>query len=829
MVTIQTQKPKKIPRHIKRLDDWRIVERRPVGTFEGKMLVWLLLIDDDGNTNWHPFYLAEDGLTVLEEPVFAPLPGSQYVFLSSPIFETAYMGNRGGGKCIDEGEVLTPSGWHDIREMQAGDVVYTFDADGEMMETVVERLHVEHYEGKIIRREDNGLYMSFTPNHKLAVAWPDGTNMLRPYSDIKGTADVIRTISRWEGREPDEALALRASVIGWWLGCGKVERGKAKLVPRTVPQLARLNALKFEQWQLDMLSGMKRVPRDLMNAPQSVLRVLLEALVLSTGIWRKSQIDAVVQTNNSGLADDICEIGVKLQFNVAMRSWTHGAAGKLKSHSVALTPSKPTRIYTGLGESGKTNIAEDDFEGNVYCLEIPLTASFIVRQRGSVWLSGNSDSLLLSFAAGVDRGYGKAYRGVLFRKEFGDLDDIVRKVETIFPKIWGDRFRFLKSKSEYVATWDSGEALLLRNLPNEDAYREYHGHSYVWIGFEELTQWSDDKAYRLMFSCARSPAAGVPVIGIRSTSNPYGVGHNWVKKRFRLPQGFGKVIRRPGEVPRIALQSDLRENFVLLHTNPNYPNIIRQAASNPAQAKAWLHGDWNVTTGGMFDDIWDGKIHIISNIHPTNFPVGWKLNRTYDHGQSRPFACLWWAESNGEPIQLPDGRVVGQIAGDIVLWAEWYGTTGEPDEGVRMSARAIAQGILDRQRDWRIGHRVRGGPADNEIRTKDQRGTNRSPADDMADVGVTWTDSDKSPGSRSRGYQMIRTRLQAARPNLDGTRDFPGLWVCERNVHWLEIVPSAPRDPQDQDELPKKFEDHLIDCTRYRLSSNDERPWQKNF
>lgn len=732
--------------------------------------------------------------------------------------------------CVDEGDVLTPRGWVDIRAMKAGDAVYTFDPDGEMMESIVESTHVEDYDGPMVRREDHGLYMSFTPAHKLAVTWPDGTNLLRPYSDISGQADVLRSIVRWEGAQPSEADVERAALIGWWLGCGRVVSGRPGLYPRTKIAANKLGvAMIGKTPNLRSVAHLKRVPRELLNAPPSVLRVLLNALIGGGGTWRTASTDAVLNTSNNGLADDLCEIGVKLSFNVSVKGWSLGAASKKRTSSVTLTPGKPTRIYTGLGAGATKNVTDDHFTGKVYCIEVPLSSSFVIRQRGCVWLSGNSDSLLLSFAAGVDRGWGKAYRGILFRKEFGDLDDIVRKVETIFPRIWGDRFRFLKSKSEYTATWDTGEALLLRNLPNEDAYREYHGHSYVWIGFEELTQWPDDKAYRLMFSCARSPTAGVPVVGIRSTSNPYGIGHNWVKKRFRLPQGFGKVIRRPGEAPRVAIQSDLRENFVLLHSNPNYPNLIRQAASNPAQAKAWLHGDWNVTTGGMFDDVWDAKVHIIPNVPPTQFPAGWKLNRTYDHGQSRPFACLWWAESNGEPIHFMDGRVVGQVAGDIVLFAEWYGTTGEPDEGIRMNARSIAVGIQDRQRDWRVSLRVRPGPADNEIYTKDQRGTNRSPADDMEDVGILWTTADKSPGSRSRGYQMIRSHMAAARPNVDGTREYPGLFVCERNVHWIELVPPAPRDPQDQDELPKKYEDHLVDCTRYRLSSEDTRPWQRGF
>jgi hypothetical protein len=99
----------------------------------------------------------------------------------------------------------------------------------------------------------------------------------------------------------------------------------------------------------------------------------------------------------------------------------------------------------------------------------------------------------------------------------------------------------------------------------------------------------------------------------------------------------------------------------------------------------------------------------------------------------------------------------------------------------------------------------------------------------MEDAGVIWQKADKSPGSRIRGYQMIRGRLTASKPNMDGSRDYPGMFVCERCVHWLELVPSAPRDTENQDELPDKYEDHLIDATRYRLSSEDQRPWQRDF
>src|SRR5262249_55400115 len=150
-------------------------------------------------------------------------------------------------------------------------------------------------------------------------------------------------------------------------------------------------------------------------------------------------------------------------------------------------------------------------------------------------------------------------------------------------------FKFLHSKSDYVARWETGEELLLRNLPDEEAYKSYHGWEIPWIGFEELTQWPDLRAYKLMHSCCRSPVAGI-YPRIRATTNPYGSSHNEVKKRFRLPHMDNRLVRVPGEMPRMAIRNDTDENFLLLHNQPNYKTQIRQAATSKGQEKAWIDG-----------------------------------------------------------------------------------------------------------------------------------------------------------------------------------------------------------------------------------------------
>lgn len=460
-------------------------------------------------------------------------------------------------------------------------------------------------------------------------------------------------------------------------------------------------------------------------------------------------------------------------------------------------------------------------------LKCPIHEVLLHGNRGP----GKTEALLMSFAQEVGKGWGSAWRGILFRQTFDDLNDVIKKIDALYPKLFPG-FRFLRSKSEYKCEWPTGEVLYLRNLATEDDYQAYHGHEYPWIGFEELTQWPTDGPYLLMQSCSRSSTPGMPTM-VRATTNPSGPGHRWVKKRFNLPHGTNKVIEEkdPSGVTlkRVAIKSNLDENFILLTNTPDYKAKIRQAAKTKALAAAWLDGSWDITSGGLIDDVWSSEVHVVPTFNAAKIPRSWVINRSYDHGQARPFAVLWWGESSGEPLQLPDGRQIGQVRGDLVLLAEWYGSTGKDNEGLRMAATAIASGVKDRESDYGFGYRCGEGPADTEIWSKDSRGTQRSPADDMEDEGVFWDKADKSAGSRKRGWERLRAYLEGAVPHKDGTRDRPGLFILDRCEKWLELVPPMPSDRDDPDDLPDNYEDHICDATRYRLTYEVSSGGRKSF
>lgn len=426
---------------------------------------------------------------------------------------------------------------------------------------------------------------------------------------------------------------------------------------------------------------------------------------------------------------------------------------------------------------------------------------------------GKTDALLADFCQHVGQGWGAAWRGILFRETYPQLADVVAKSKAWF-KLWFPKAEFNESKMTW--TFPGGEELLLRHMKKADDYWNYHGHAYPWIGWEELVSWATPACYLAMMSCCRSPVPGMPR-KYRATTNPYGKGHNWVKRRWQLPQMRGRVIYEEGIEPRVAVHGNIYENKILLDADPNYIQRIRMAASNPSMIDAWLNGSWDVTSGGMFDDLWKSDIHVVPVFQ---VPRSWWLDRAFDWGSSKPFSVGWWAESDGTTLTFPSGRTMRTVPGDLFRVSEWYGMKkGEDNVGLNMLASEVAKGIRTREiaRGW--AGRVKKGPADSSIFDV-ENGNDISR--DMKSEGIEWEHADKGPGSRKQGWEQMRKRLKAVL-NTDENgqprgvpREEPGLFICDNCPDWLRTIPSLPRDDEDPDDVDTEAEDHAGDETRYR-------------
>lgn len=429
---------------------------------------------------------------------------------------------------------------------------------------------------------------------------------------------------------------------------------------------------------------------------------------------------------------------------------------------------------------------------------------------------GKTWSMLFAFAKHTGKGYGSHWRGVIFRRESGDLDDIIEKSKREFGRCYPDA---VYNKTEKTWVWPGGEMLTFAHFFDENDYWSWHGQELPFIGWEELTTWPNNKGYLSMFSCNRSAGPSEMPRIIRSTTNPYGVGKNWVKRRFKLPSHRFKVWQEREDdgglsPPRLAIPGFLRENFMLLRTDPNYVRTLRQsAAGNMEKLKAWLNGDWDAVSGGMFDDLWDAKIHIVK---PFYIPPTWNIYRAYDWGGAKPGSYGLWAKSNGDCIEQ-DGRYLGLIPGDVFRIGEWYSTSGQEDEGLNLTPMAIAKCMVECEVEAGVRGRVQAGPADVNIFDKSH---GRSIYDTLkqSPYNLRFDIADKGPNSRKMGWQVAREYMAGAVPDKQfGTREKPGLYVFDTCKYFIDLVPSLPRDLKDPDDVDTKSEDHIGDEMRYFL------------
>lgn len=433
---------------------------------------------------------------------------------------------------------------------------------------------------------------------------------------------------------------------------------------------------------------------------------------------------------------------------------------------------------------------------------------------------GKTDAMLFSFAQYCGRGYGDYWRGIIFRRNYKHLDDIISKSKRWFNKS-AQKPRFLAGSNNLKWVWPTGEELLFRAFEEEDDYWDYHGHEYPFIGWEELTSWPSIKCYESMKSCNRSSYQAIDEFGrlkpsgpipkfIRSSTNPYGVGHNWVKNYFIDPKPYGNIIIDDKGNKRVALFGSINENPYL---DQDYIQMM-QGLTDENKKKAWLYGSWDITSGGMFDDLWNQQIHVIK---PFAIPRSWKIDRSFDWGSSRPFSVGWWAESDGTEAKMTDGTKRIFPRGTLFRINEWYGSDGRPNEGLRLTAKTVAIGIKDREKQMTLGRTIIPGPADSAIYAVTD---DASIADNMEKEGIFWNHADKRSGSRKNGWELIRDRLHAT---LNNDLEKPGFFVFENCRDFIRTVPGINRDKKDPDDVDTESEDHIADDVRYRVLASDFR------
>lgn len=405
---------------------------------------------------------------------------------------------------------------------------------------------------------------------------------------------------------------------------------------------------------------------------------------------------------------------------------------------------------------------------------------------------GKSDFLLGDYLDDID--YGQAWRGIIFRKTYNELEELQIRAREIFPA-YGGQYKS-NSSAEYPFTncwyFPGGATLKMRYLEHERDADGYQGHQYTWIGFDELTNHATPYGYNKLKACLRNPHG---IHGrIRASGNPGGKGHIWVKGRFiDVAPPYTPYDDPETGLTRMFIPSKVTDNKYL-RDNKQYMALLKSSGSAEL-VKAWLDGDWDVVAGAFFD-CWNRDRHVIK---PFKIPDTWTRFRSFDWGSSRPFSVGWWAISDGE-LDIPRGA--------LVRYREWYGCGTEPNTGLKLTAEEVADGIIKRQASdegfaysvadpscWKVD----GGP---------------SIAERMLKRKVLWRRADNQ---RINGWDQMRSRFVG----VDGE---PMIYTFDTCVHSIRTIPLLQHDENHPEDLDSDMEDHAADDWRYACMS---RPWVK--
>ena len=312
-----------------------------------------------------------------------------------------------------------------------------------------------------------------------------------------------------------------------------------------------------------------------------------------------------------------------------------------------------------------------------------LRLSLTKKQR--LFVEAAESEVLFGGAAGGGKSYGQIIDALLFalryprskqlilRRTFAELDkSLIRTSLSVYPR---EVYTF--NSSSHTGRFKNGSVIDFGYCATETDVYQYQSAEYDVIRFDELTHFTEAQYVYLI---SRVRGVNSYPKQVKSTTNPGGVGHTWVKERFIDPS--------PPSVPfdvcgmtRIFLPSLLDDNRFLSESDPGYRT--RLLALPEAERRALLYGDWNIFEGQYFKEFNRER----NVIEPFEIPPSWRKYRTVDYGLDR-LACLWIAVSPEGKFylyreycesDLPISRAAGAIVERTPPAEEIYATLAPPD------------------------------------------------------------------------------------------------------------------------------------------------------
>lgn len=400
-----------------------------------------------------------------------------------------------------------------------------------------------------------------------------------------------------------------------------------------------------------------------------------------------------------------------------------------------------------------------------------------VTRRQWAFLSACETEVLFGGAAGGGKSYGQLadamvfalrYPGskqLLLRRTFPELEkSLVRQSLSLFPH---EIYKY--NATGHVGRFANGSLLDFGYLATENDVFQYQSAEYDVIRFDELTHFTESQ-YLYLISRVRG-ANGFPK-QVKSSTNPGGIGHVWVKRRFVDPAPPDTPFAASGST-RVFLPAKIEDNHFLMQADPDYKQ--RLSLLPAARQKALLYGVWDLFEGQFFDEF-DREKHVVA---PFVIPKAWRRYRVLDYGFDR-LACYLVAIA-------PDGccYVYRELCrSGLAIWQ-----AAEAMEAMRGTDEVY----------------LTLAPPDLFARSQE---SGRSRADIFAENGVPFV---KTSNDRAAGWMALKELL---RVGADGKPRLQIFSTCTELIACLPQLQIDTQNPSDTLREPHAIT-HAPDALRY--------------